>query len=128
MVDITPLIPGNRQRIERYGASGFTITGTVWPSSVLVRPTQTQAWAVNSLADLTLDSLAPVLTGDIDVLLLGCGAQIGLVPPALRKAVRDRGVVLEPMDTGAACRTYNVLLAEDRRVGAALIAVTAASR
>ena len=128
MVDITPLIPGNRQRIERYGASGFTITGTVWPSSVLVRPTQTQAWAVNSLADLTLDSLAPVLTGDIDVLLLGCGAEIGLVPPALRKAVRDRGVVLEPMDTGAACRTYNVLLAEDRRVGAALIAVTAASR
>ena len=128
MVDITPLIPGNRQRIERYGASGFTITGTVWPSSVLVRPMQTLAWAVNSLADLTLDSLAPVLTGDIDVLLLGCGAQIGLVPPALRQAVRDRGVVLEPMDTGAACRTYNVLLAEDRRVGAALIAVTAASR
>ncbi len=125
MVDITPLIPGNRQRIERYGDSGFTITGALWPSSVLVRPTQTLAWEVTSLADLTLDSLAPVLTGDIDVLLLGCGAQIGLIPPALRKAVRDRGVVLEPMDTGAACRTYNVLLAEDRRVGAALIAVKA---
>lgn len=128
MVDITPTIPGNRQRIERYGGSGFLITGTAWTSSVLVRPTQTQAWGVTALTDLTLESLEPLLAGDIDVLLLGCGAQTGLIPPALRKAVRERGVVLEPMDTGAACRTYNVLLAEDRRVGAALIAVTAASR
>ena len=37
MVDITPLIPGNRQRIERYGDSGFTITGALWPSSEIGR-------------------------------------------------------------------------------------------
>ncbi len=123
MVDITPLIPGNRQRIERYGDSGFSITGVSWPASVLVRPTQTLAWSVSCLAEVTEASLAPLLTGEIDVLLLGCGAQMGLVPPTLRAAVRARGVVLEPMDTGAACRTYNVLLAEDRRVGAALIAL-----
>jgi uncharacterized protein len=44
-----------------------------------------------------------------------------LVPPALRQALRAQGVVIDAMDTGAACRTYNVLLAEDRRVAAALL-------
>jgi uncharacterized protein len=60
---------------------------------------------------------------EVDLLLIGCGRRMALVPPALRQTVRDGGVVIDSMDTGAACRTYNVLLAEDRRVAAALIAV-----
>ncbi|KJV08309.1 valyl-tRNA synthetase [Elstera litoralis] len=121
MVDITPLIPGNRQVIERYGDSGFKISGVVWTSSVLVRPTQTLAWDVTRFADLTEASLAPLLDGDVEVLLIGCGARLEMIPPKLRAAVRARGPVIDAMDTGAACRTYNVLLAEDRRVAAALI-------
>jgi len=59
----------------------------------------------------------------VEVLLVGCGSAMALIDPDLRDAARARGVALEPMDTGAACRTYNVLMAEDRRVAAALIAV-----
>ncbi len=121
MVDITPLLPGNRQVIERYGESGFRISGVAWASSVLVRPAQTFAWDVSRLEDITEDSLAPLFDGSVEVLLIGCGARIAMVPPKLRAAVRARGPVIDAMDTGAACRTYNVLLAEDRRVAAALI-------
>jgi len=73
--------------------------------------------------------LAPVLTeaaaGNVDLLLLGCGARMAMVPAALRQQLRDAGVVIEAMDTGAACRTYNVLMADGRRVAAALIAFMA---
>jgi uncharacterized protein len=61
--------------------------------------------------------------GDVSILLLGCGKRMGSVPLALREGLRARGVVVEPMDTGAACRTYNVLLSEERRVAAALIKI-----
>ena len=63
----------------------------------------------------------------VDILLVGTGAKFLPVPPALRQAVRAWGVAVEGMGTAAACRTYNVLLAEERRVAAALIALPAAS-
>jgi uncharacterized protein len=71
--------------------------------------------------------LAPIIAagaaGQIELLLLGCGPRMALIPSTLRAALRAKGIVLEPMDTGAACRTYNVLAAEGRKVAAALIAV-----
>ena len=57
------------------------------------------------------------------VLLIGCGRKIRPLPESLRAALRAEGMVLEPMDSGAACRTYNILMSEDRQVAAALIAV-----
>ena len=57
----------------------------------------------------------------IEILLIGSGATFEMAPAALRSALGARGVSIESMDTGAACRTYNVLMAEDRRVAAALI-------
>ena len=60
--------------------------------------------------------------GGIDLLLLGCGARMAMVPAGVRQHLRAAGVVVESMDTGAACRTYNVLMADGRRVAAALIA------
>ena len=71
--------------------------------------------------DITAASLAPVIDAGIQILLLGCGRQMLPVPSALREELRAHGVVIDAMDTGAACRTYNVLLAEDRRVAAALL-------
>jgi uncharacterized protein len=59
-----------------------------------------------------------------DVLLVGMGDEIRPIPRELREALKELGVVAEPMSTGAAVRTYNVLLAEDRRVAAALLAVS----
>ena len=125
-MEITPAIPGDRQVIAGYGAGLFRISGVVHNSSVIVFTDRTIAWPVQSLDDLTIDRLAPVRDADpaVEVLLLGVGGQNALVPSALRQALRDAGIVLDSMDTGAACRTYNVLMAEDRRVAAALIALS----
>ena len=75
--------------------------------------------------DITLNSLKDIATGShVEILIIGCGPAFQAPPAALRDGLRkDWGVVLEWMDTGAACRTFNVLLAEDRACAAALIAV-----
>ena len=124
-MEITPAIPGDRQVIAGYGPDLFRISGVVHNGSVIVFTDRTVAWPVRALAELTLDSLTPVREADpaVEVLLLGVGSQNALVPSALLQGLRDAGIVLDAMDTGAACRTYNVLMAEDRRVAAALIAL-----
>lgn len=121
-MDVTPLIPAGRQVIESYGTAGFHVSGTAYAGSILVFADSALAWPVASLSEATIERFAPVLTrGDIEILLLGCGRRMGQVPADLRRALRAGGVVLDTMDTGAACRTYNILLAEERRVAAALI-------
>jgi uncharacterized protein len=124
-MDITPVVSSDRQLVSGYGDNGFTITGTRHEGSVLVLPTQTLAWPVTAMADLTVDSLAPILATEPRpaVLILGCGKGMSVVPREVKNALRAAGIVIEPMDTGAACRTYNVLLTEGRDVAAALIAV-----
>ncbi len=124
-VEITPAIPGDRQVISSYGPNLFRISGTVYKSSVLVFTDRTVAWPVLSIDELTVESFSSVQDAvpSVEVLLLGVGAQNALVPSALRTALRSAGIVVDTMDTGAACRTYNVLMAEDRRVAAALIAI-----
>jgi uncharacterized protein len=121
-MELTPLVPAGRQVIERYGESGFRIAGVIHRGAVLVFPDRTLPWSAISGSDVTWQSLAPVIEhGGVQILLLGLGRVMGAVPHTLRKTLRDAGIVLEPMDTGAACRTYNVLVAEDRRVAAALL-------
>ncbi len=123
-MDVTPIIPSGRQVIESYGSSGFRVTGVAYRSSILVFPDETVSWAVTDMADVTFDALRPVVErGGVEILLLGCGARMAPPPIALRQALRAAGIVVDAMDTGAACRTYNVLLAEERRVAAALLAV-----
>lgn len=124
-MDITPVVAADRQLIHGYGDQGFTITGIRHEGSVLVFPGSTVTWPVKSVADLTVDSLAPILAAAPRpaVLLLGCGKGMSVIPREIKVALRDAGIVVEPMDTGAACRTYNVLLTEGRDVAAALIAV-----
>ncbi len=114
-----------RQVIESYGDRRFRISGALYQGSVLVLPERSLAWPVAAIEELSLDSLAPVVAvaAAIEILLIGCGPRLARVPEDLRQALRAAGVVVEPMDTGAACRTYNVLIAEDRPVAAALIAV-----
>lgn len=124
-MDITPVVSADRQLIIGYGDHGFTISGIRHEGSVLVLPTQTVAWPVTAMTELSVDSLAPILAAEPRpaVVLLGCGKGMSLVPREVKDALRAAGIVVEPMDTGAACRTYNVLLTEGRDVAAALIAV-----
>jgi uncharacterized protein len=109
--------------IDAYGPGRFRIGGVIYERPVLVLPDEVRDWAVAAIADLSRASLTPVLAAApaIEILLIGCGARAAFVPPALRQELRDLRLKLDAMDTGAACRTYNVLLAEDRRVAAALI-------
>jgi uncharacterized protein len=127
-MDLTPLIPAGRQIVESYGGGRFRVSGHVFEGSILVLADRTTAWPVADIASLTPESLGAVAeaarAGAIDLLLVGCGARMAPLPPGLRQALREIGVVMEPMDTGAACRTYNVLMAEGRRVAAALIAIS----
>lgn len=121
-MDVTPLIPADRQVIESYGASGFHVSGIAHQGAILVFPDATEPWPVASFAEISVASLRPVLArGGVEILLLGCGRRMALIPKALRQELRAAGIVIDAMDTGAACRTYNILLAEDRRVAAALL-------
>lgn len=124
-MDVTPLIPVGRQIIQAYGNGGFRISGVPHTGAVLITPNQTLPWLVTDPVGIHQDSLAPLFTtgAQIQVLLIGCGRRISLIPPALRAWAKAQGAVIDAMDTGAACRTYNVLLSEDRHVAAALIAV-----
>jgi uncharacterized protein len=124
-MDITPQVPIGRTIIEGYGAGGFMIDGHRVAGSLLVFADRVVDWPVTAFDQVTLENLADVTAAvpAVEILLIGSGARMLLAPAALRAALRDAGVALDVMDTGAACRTYNVLLAEERRVAAALIAV-----
>jgi uncharacterized protein len=121
-MELTLLTPAGRQIIERYGPSGFRVAGVVYRGAVLVFSDRTLPWGAANTAAVTWESLTPVVEhGGVQILLLGLGHTMGAIPRDLRTLLRAAGIVLEPMDTGAACRTFNVLLAEDRRVAAALL-------
>ena len=124
-MDVTPDVPQGKQIVQSYGDGRFTISGKTYEGSVLVFADRVVPWPVESFEEITPESLQSVTdpAADIGVLLLGCGERMQLVTKALRDPVREAGVVIEPMDTGAAARTFNVLLMEERRVAAALLAV-----
>jgi Uncharacterized conserved protein len=111
--------------IDAYGNGGFRFADISHKGSLLCLPGRMQNWSVSVPAELSLASLQPVLdlADEIDVLLIGLGPDIVAIDPAIRQALRERKVIVEATQTGGAVRTYNVLLAEERAVAAALIAV-----
>jgi uncharacterized protein len=116
---------GNRQIIQAYGGGGFRISGRSWTGSVLVFVDRTIAWPPLSAEEVDAGSLARVAAVEprLEILLLGCGPTLAALPPTLRGRLGKAGPVVDAMDTGAACRTFNVLAAEGRRVAAALLAL-----
>ncbi|WP_343564850.1 Mth938-like domain-containing protein [Kiloniella sp. b19] len=118
-------IPEGVQIVETYGDGRFKVTGVYHEGSILITPEQTQSCPVSSIDELSLENFSFFFDGEqaVDVLLLGCGPKMRPVPSALKTELREKGLVVEPMDTGAACRTYNVLVSEERKVAALLIAV-----
>lgn len=125
MQDISGLPRQGQQLINGYGDGGFRVSGIRYEGSVLIEPEKTSPWSLGDIAALDLDSLSALLdgAGDIDILLIGCGEGMVFIDEDIRAAFRDKGVVIDAMSTGAAVRTYNVLLLERRQVAAALIAV-----
>ena len=115
----------DRQLVQKYGAGGFKVSGVAFEGSVIVTPGETFSWRVASMSDISVANLQPLfeLAGKLDVCLLGCGLEMMPLGRDIRAALKEAGLSIDPMDTGAACRTYNVLLGEGRAVAAALIAI-----
>ena len=124
-MEITPRVPADAQVIQSYGDGGFRVNDRLFKGSVLVFLDQVAAWPVRSMAELTVESLAAVAGASppVEILLVGCGPSLARISEQIRQAMREVGVVIDGMDTGAACRTYNVLASEQRSVAAALIAI-----
>jgi uncharacterized protein len=116
--------PG-RAPVDAYGNGGFRFADMSHRGSILCLPSGIHGWQPEDPAKLTLEDFERVFqqADGIEILLVGTGTELRPLPPALRQAFREAGISADPMSTGAAVRTYNVLLAEDRAVAAALVAV-----
>lgn len=110
--------------IDAHGDGGFRFAGMSHRGSLLSLPDGIWAWPVATAAALTDEALAAVFAcaGDLDFFVLGTGAGGWVVPEPLRTRFRAAHISFDAMATGAAVRTYNVMLMENRRVGAGLIA------
>lgn len=115
-------IPLDGQRpVDGYGPGGFRVDGDWREGSLILLPS-----GIRPLGGApSVESLAPVfaMAEALDILLVGMGAEIAPLPRPLRSALEEAGIGVEAMSTPSACRTYNVLLTEQRRVAAALVAL-----
>lgn len=127
MTDGEPPAPtaGIPQVIRSYGRGGFRVAGQRYEGSLILRPQRTEPWSVSAGGDISVESLKDLLapSGTPEVVLVGCGPRFLAPPKEIAAAVRAAGAGLEWMTTPAACRTWNLLLADERAVIAALIAV-----
>ena len=120
-------VPG-RHAIEAYGAGGFRFAGMSHVGSILATPGGVHAVTATALADVRIDHFAPLLAeldatpGSTELLLVGTGETIARLPAPLATRLRAAGLRLDAMATGPATRVYNVLVGENRRVSALLLA------
>jgi len=116
--------PG-RAPIEAYGNGGFRFADMSHRGSILALPSGIEAWAVENAAEITAEALRRLIAeaGAIDILLFGTGEALSPLPRGAREALEAADLYPELMSTGAAVRTFNVLLSEERAVAAALVAV-----
>ncbi len=116
--------PG-RAPIDAYGNGGFRFADMSHRGSIICLPSGIHGWTPADPAALTIDDfeLLRAESDAIAILLVGMGPDVRPLPADLRKRLREAGISADPMSTGAAVRTFNVLLAEERAVAAALIAV-----
>jgi uncharacterized protein len=114
-----------RAPIDAYGNGGFRFAGMSHRGSVMILPSGIYAWDVRSIGDVTAEACAAFLreVRPPGFVLLGAGLAQAFPAAAVRKLFAEAGIGLEPMSTGTAARTFNVLLAEGRDVSAGLIAV-----
>lgn len=117
-------VPG-RYRIDDYGNGGFRFADMSHRGSILALPTGVSAIGATSWREIDAETIDRALSqGDgLDLLIIGTGKDLMPIAAPLRARLRAAGVGCEVMATGAAVRTYNMLIDEGRRIGALLIAV-----
>jgi uncharacterized protein len=116
--------PG-RAPVDSYGNGGFRFADMSHRGSLLMLPSGIYGWDMEEGDPLTVANFQRVFSeaAEIEVLLVGTGKDIRPLPAELKAQLRQHGVSSDPMSTGAAVRTYNIMLAESRAVAAAFIAV-----
>lgn len=115
---LTEITYGEARPIDGYGPGFFRIGGHLLQGACLITPWDAGPWGG---LDDTATPLA--MLGKIDVLLLGMGADVAHPPAAFRAALEEAGIGVDVMSSPSACRTYNILLSEGRRIAAALLPV-----
>jgi uncharacterized protein len=115
---LNEIVFNDAQPVEGYGPGFFRIGGQVIHGPVITGPKGTMTWA-------GLDDATPLLSlaAEVDVLFVGTGADVAHLPDDLLVQLHDAGVGVEAMASPAACRTYNVLLSEGRRIALAMVPV-----
>lgn len=131
-MDVTPLVKKGQQIIQSYADGLFKVSGVSYHGAITIMPDAVVAWPVSSPHPEALNvedfNFFANLAERIDILIIGTGGRHLLLPQDILLPVKRMKINTESMDTGAACRTYNVLMAEGRRVAAALLPVQAADK
>ncbi len=126
MSDITPLVSSDHKLVDSYGNNGFKISGLRYQGSVLLFPHQVYEWGISDITHATFEDFIDIIRlqeSPPTVLFIGTGKTVIPISTELRARLRKEGIVVEVMGTGAACRTFNITMAEERLVAAALIAI-----
>ncbi len=112
-------------QIDAYGNGGFRFADMSHRGSLMCVPSGVYGWSPTCFDEITDEALSQILeeADGIEVLLIGCGDELKPFPEARKGPFREKGIMVDSMSTGAAVRTYNVLLGEDRAVAAVFIAV-----
>lgn len=115
-------IPSDQYRIESYSNDSVVINGMSYTSSLVISPAKlVTGWHVPDFADLAMQHINAITELEPEIIILGTGDKVRFPDPEIIAGIFSRGIGFEVMDTGAACRCYNLLLNEDRRVAAGLI-------
>jgi uncharacterized protein len=113
--------PSGAQVVTAYGDDYVTVSGVRYEQSIVVLPDRVRPWSARSFESLTEADFAALLQAGAEILILGTGAKQRFPHPRLTAPLARSGVGLEVMTLQAACRTYNILVAEERKVAAALL-------
>lgn len=122
-MDITPALKQNIHLVQSYGAGRLVVRDQAITEHMLLWPEGVKAMGHGELDTISPTEITNAIHPLPELLLVGTGPSITPIPAALKRWLKQHQVACEPMDTGAACRTYNVLVAEDRRIAALLLVV-----
>lgn len=121
MQDITPIVDEKIKIIESYGGGGFKISGNRVDNSVFIFRDYFHKIDKSNIETITRQDISDL--EEIEILLVGYGEESEFLPSSLEQDIKNAGVSIEYMNTGAAARTYNILVSEERKVATILIAV-----
>jgi uncharacterized protein len=119
-MDVTPLISSQNSVIQSYGPSGFKISGVHYKGAILVTPDNVQSFPTQDLNNLSAQMLNELLSERVDVIFVGTGKTMQHLSPDIKADFKEHKINIETMDTGAACRTFNVLMSDGRKIAAIL--------